>query len=171
MEKFHPSIRTRLESVGKGYETLAFKTLDYEKEAHQFFVDFTKHMKLCKDQKNRQLILEKEKKLSLAKLDERMDKLSGLADATRKYTPDFRTLTYATRPYVDGILAFREILIKEMQKLANNIHNKEQSEVIMANLETKFSPLYKDLEVCRNNLDNCLSHFEELKKLYSEIED
>ncbi|HKR05828.1 MAG TPA: hypothetical protein VJY62_14430 [Bacteroidia bacterium] len=99
-----------------------------------------------------------------------MIKLSHLAETTQSYQPGFAALSYATKPYTDGILAFRETLVAEMQKQGDNFHSKEESEILMANLEKKFSTLYKDFDVCRNNLDNSLSDFEEMKKLYAEIE-
>lgn len=170
MEKFHPSIKLRLENLGRGYETLHNKTLDFQKEVHFFFTDYKNLMRLCLEQNNHQLVLQGERKLSSESLSERFIKVNHLADIAKRYMPDLSRLTYMTKPYIDGILGFSNALLKKMQELADHIENGEQSEAIMTSLEKMFAPLYKDFDFCRKNLDTCLEHFKEMRQLYLEVE-
>jgi hypothetical protein len=170
MVKFHPSVAARMEKVGRQYQKIAFATIDIQKEILQFYDDLNAQALLNQQQNNLQLELEKEKKLSLEQLDARMEKLTHMAQTSTKFVPDFKTLTFATKPYVDGILAFRDFLMKEMQKLANNVNSEEKSEAIMSHIEKKFTPIPNDFMICRNTLDTCLKHLQEIKRMYAEVD-
>ncbi|HKR05829.1 MAG TPA: hypothetical protein VJY62_14435 [Bacteroidia bacterium] len=52
MEKFHASIKIRLENLGRGYEMLVSKVFDFNKEAGKFFADLKKQVELCQEQNN-----------------------------------------------------------------------------------------------------------------------
>lgn len=170
MEKFHPSIRPRLETISKGYELLAAETLALERETNNFFTAMSNHLALFTKQDERQVLLEQENKLPLLKLKNRMKKLAAMGEATAVHFSTFSNLTADNREHIAAILSFRMKLLHEKQKLETHAGDSEQSNTIMEKLEIHFTQLIKDYRLCRHNMDECQAALSELQGMHTDME-
>lgn len=170
MEKFHPSVSSRLETISKGYELLAAETLALETETNIFFKAMSNHLALFTKQDERQVLLEQENKLPLLKLKKRMKKLAAMGEATAVHFTTFSHVTADNREHIAAILSFRMKLLHEKHQLEMLTGDAELSHTIMEKLEIHFTQLIKDYRLCRHNMDECQAALSELQDMHTDME-
>jgi len=169
MGKFHNSIETRMDAFSLRIDKVWADSFDFEEEIRKFcraseatmnkFIDFNDK---AGEAMNDPTIPEMTKRM----LELQTDTLTDIVE--KNYTA-YMEMIYKSREEIDTIRGFREVMIKDMQKMADNKKNAALADRTMTSFEKSLDKFEKDNEIIRKRIDTVKSGFGEAEKYYESL--
>lgn len=153
----HPSLKARIDRLGKTYEAQHRKTRQLEEEVVAFFSHSQNMMKRLIDQNERLLTNIKKSKLPEDIFMDEAKFSDQIAQMTVAYQPKFYRLVESKELW-DVIFHFEQRLIKDLLLLETISSLKQQSEQVFRQLEEDHRKLQPMIETIQQRFSDCKRH-------------
>ncbi|MCF8464872.1 MAG: hypothetical protein K9G41_08525 [Flavobacteriales bacterium] len=159
----HPSIKARIQKLGKTYEAQQNRTRLLEKEVVAFFGRSQGLLKRLIDQNDQLLANIKKSKLPEDIFMDDAKRSDQIAQLTVSYQPKFLTLV-ESKPLLDAIFNFEQRLTKDLRLLEIFSTMKQESEQVLGQLEEEHRKIQPLLETIEQRFSDCKRHLAEIDR-------
>jgi len=169
MGLFHKSIEKRMDAFSLGIDKVWADGFDYEEEIFNF---------CTRNESSMAKFFEFNTKSSEAMIDPEIPQLTkdmlvvqtaALFDLVNKTIPDFGDMVHKSKAPIEEARAFREVMIKDMQKMADYKKNAALAERTMTRFENTLTEYQKSHEIIGKRIVRVKTDFWEAEKYFNSL--